>query len=113
MDRAKYTTKCLELLQTNQFIKLNHDSTKSIKGKIQHLSRKFKNRLSWKECYQLYPRGSSCTGKFYGTAKIHKLTSNERIDNLLVRPIVSNIGSASYQLAKYLAKFLSPLARSN
>ena len=28
MDRAKYTNKCLELLQTNQFIKLNHDQTK-------------------------------------------------------------------------------------
>ena len=89
MDRAKYTNKCLELLQTNQFIKLNHDSTKLIKGKIQHLLRKFKNRLSSKEYYQLYPTGSLWTGNFYGTAKIHKLTPNERIDDLPLRPIVS------------------------
>ena len=35
------------------------------------------------------------------------------IDNLPLRPIISNIGTASYQLAKYLAKLLSPLAQSN
>ena len=28
MGRTKYTNKCLELLHTNQFIKLNHDPTK-------------------------------------------------------------------------------------
>ena len=33
MDRPKCTNKCLELPQTNQFIKLNHDPTKSIEGK--------------------------------------------------------------------------------
>ena len=64
MDRAKYTEKCFELLQTNQFIKLNHDLTKSIEGKIQGILRKFKNRLSSKEYYQLYPTGS-CSGNFF------------------------------------------------
>ena len=112
MDRNKYTDKCLELLQTNQFMKLNHDPTKSIEGKIQRVLRKVKNRLSSKEYYQLYPTGS-CAGKFYGTAKIHKLPPNGFIDNLPLRPIISNIGTASYQLAKYLAKLLSPLAQSN
>ena len=112
MDRTKYTDKCLELLQMNQFMKLNHDPGKSIEGKIQLILRKVKNRLSSKEYYQLYPTGS-CAGKFYGTAKIHKLPPNGFIDNLPLRPIISNIGTASYQLAKYLAKLLSPLAQSN
>ena len=39
MDRPKYTDKCLELLQMNQFMKLNHDPTKSIEGKIQHIAK--------------------------------------------------------------------------
>ena len=94
MDRTKYTKKCLELRQTDQFIKLNHDSTKSIEGKIQRILRKLKNRLSSKEYYQLYPAGS-WPGKFYGTAKIHKLPPNGFIDNLPLRPIVPNIGTAS------------------
>ena len=34
------------------------------------------------------------------------------MSNLLLRPIVSNIGTASYQLAKYLDQLLSPLTRS-
>ena len=55
MDRTKYNYKCLELLQTDQFIILNHDPTKSIEGKIQRIMRKLKNRLSSKEYYQLYP----------------------------------------------------------
>ena len=34
------------------------------------------------------------------------------MSNLLLRPIVSNIGTASYQLVKYLDQLLSPLTRS-
>ena len=112
MGRTKYIDKCLGLLQTNQFMKLNNDPTKSIEGKIQRILRKVNNRLSSKEYYQLYPTGS-CPGKFYGTAKIHKLPPNGFIDNLPRRPIISTIGSASYQPAKYLAKLLYPIAQSN
>ena len=37
MDGTKDTNKCLELLQANQFIKLNHDPPKSMEGKIQRI----------------------------------------------------------------------------
>ena len=80
MDRTKYTNKCLEILETNQFTKLNHDPTKLVQEKIQQLFRKFKSRLSQKQYYQLYPTGS-CAGKFYGTAKIHKLPPHGNISN--------------------------------
>ena len=106
MDRTKYTDRFLELFQTNQFKKLNHNPTNSIEGKMQYILRKLKNTLSSKEYYQLYPT-VSCPGKFYGTAKIRKLPPNGFIDNLALRPILSNINTASYQLAKYLAKLLS------
>ena len=86
-------------------------SYKIVEGKIQRLLRKFKSRLSQKEYYQFYPTGS-CAGKFYGTAKIHKLPTDGNISNLPLKPIISNIGTASYQLAKYLAQLLSPLIRS-
>ena len=116
MDRTKYTGKCSELLQTNQFMKLYHDPTKSIERKIQPILRKLKNRLSAKEYYQLYSTGLY-SRKFYGTAKIH---SYHRMYLKIIypwdrplKPIVSNIGTASYQLTKCLAKLLSPLAQSN
>ena len=34
------------------------------------------------------------------------------MDQLPIRPIVSNIGTATYQLAKFLTKLLSPLSQS-
>ena len=43
------------------------------------------------------------------TAKRHKLKNGSSVDNL---PIISNVGTASCQLAKYLAKLLSPLSKS-
>ena len=46
-------------------------------------------------------------------SEIHKLPPNGFIDNLPRRPIISTIGSASYQPAKYLAKLLYPIAQSN
>ena len=54
----------------------------------------------------------SALGTFYGTAKIHKLSPNDTINELPLRPIVSNIGTATYPLSKYLAELLSPLSES-
>ena len=79
--------------------------------KIQRILRKMKIRLSPQEYLRLYPSGS-CPGKFYGTAKVHKISENDTVDELPIRPIVSNIGTATYNLSKYLAKLLSPLSQS-
>ena len=73
--------------------------------------RNIKTKLSEQEYKVLYPSGSS-PGKFYGTAKIHKVPRNGNIDQLPIRPIVSNLNTATYQLAKHLSKILSPLRES-
>ena len=44
----------------------------------------------------------SALSRIYGLRKIHKL-------NLPLRPIVSFIGSATYELSKFLKNVLSPL----
>ena len=59
----------------------------------------------------IYPTGSS-SGKFYSTAKKHKLTPTGTIGDLPICPIISSIGTALHQLAKYLAKLRSPLSKS-
>ena len=111
MDSSKYIEKCLSILDNEKFIKITGDPTKRIECKIQRCVRKIKNKISKKEYLQLYPTGSS-PSKFYGTAKIHKLPNGGNITELPLRLIVSNIGTASYYLSKYLAKFLSPLSQS-
>ena len=60
---------------------------------------------------KIYPT-SSAPGKFDGTSKIHKLSLNDTINELPLRPIVSNIGTATYHLLKYLAELSSPLSES-
>ena len=111
IDKSKCTVECLKLLQRNQFSKLKHDPTKSLENKIQRTLRKLKRRLPTQQCYQLYLTGSF-PGKFYGTAKLHKLPINGTVHDLPIRLIVPNIETASYHLAKYLPKVLSPLASS-
>ena len=52
-----------------------------------------------------------CLGKIYGTAKMHAISTNN-VDELPLRPIVSNIRRLTYQAAKYLAKLWSQLGTS-
>ena len=63
------------------------------------------------EYSKLYPTGCN-PGKFYGIPTIHKLSYNDTVDPLLLRPIVFNIGSASYHLSKYFSKLLWLLSQS-
>ena len=70
-----------------------------------------KSRFTLQEYNKVYPTGSNA-GKLYGTAKIHKLPESGTVDQLPLRPIVSNIGTASHYLAKHLAKILAPLSKS-
>ena len=46
-----------------------------------------KNRLSQQEYLRLNQSGS-CPGKFYGIAKVHKISENDTVDKLPIRPIV-------------------------
>ena len=94
-----------------QFKKLNLDPTKTTERKVQNALLKIKSKLSVNEYKRLYPIGSS-PGKLYGTAKIHKLSDRDGIKKLSIRPIISNLNTATCHLAKYLAKPLSPLSTS-
>ena len=98
-------------MNTGQFTKSNHDPTKKIEAKIQRGLRKIKTNSTSQEYSRLYPTGS-CPGKFYGTAIIDKILRTDKVDKLPIRPIVSNINTSTYELAKYLTKLLSPLSRS-
>ena len=46
------------------------------------------------------------------TNKITRSFNTDTVDELLLIPIISNLNTATYQLACYLAKISSPLSRS-
>ena len=68
MNRDKYMEKCLQILNTNKFVTLNSDPTKTTERKVQNVLRKIKSKFSGNVYKQLYPIGSS-PGKFYGQQK--------------------------------------------
>ena len=111
MNHAKYLEECLSILQGKQLMKLDYDPTSKLESKVQRTLRKMKSKLPENIYKNFYPTGSA-PGKLYRNAKIHKLSSND-VDNLPLRPIVSNIATATYETAKYLAKLLLPLSKSN
>ena len=111
LDKNKYIEKCISIVMTDKFKKIDNSPTATCESKVQRILRKMKFKFTEREYYQLYPTGSNA-GKFYDTAKVHKLKQGDTVDHLPLRPVVSNCGTASYKLAKYLTKLLSPLSKS-
>ena len=54
----------------------------------------------------------SSSGQFYGTTNLHNLKDNRTLEDLRLTPIRSNIGTVTYELAKYIAQMLKPLGQS-
>ena len=111
MDKTKYTEKCLIMLSTKQFLNAETDPTKPLEIIIQRNLRKIKSKVSEEEYKRLYTTVSR-PGKFYGTAKMHKLSLNGKVDDLSLRPLVSNINTATCNLGKFLSNLLAALRES-
>ena len=101
IDRKRYTEKIFNLLHTDSFIRLDNDSAKSIEGKIQRFIRKIKSNFAKQEYSRLYPTRSS-RGKFYDTAKQHTFKNGSSVYYLPLRPNISYVRTASYQLVKQI-----------
>ena len=110
LNCKSYIEKCFKILEIGQLRKLEIDPTKTIEGKLQRMLRSIKNKFTEREYKQLYPTGSKPSA-FYGNAKVHKLKKGEGLKELTLRLIVSNVGMATHNTAKYLANLLAPLAK--
>ena len=74
--------------------------------------RKIKHVVDDKLYKRLYPTPSK-PGSFYEIAEIHKLKERKRVEKLTLRPIISNIGTATYEIARYLTELLAPPGKSH
>ena len=95
LDKIKYGEKCFSIINTNKFKKLDKNPTVSYEAKIQRTLRKMKSRFTLQEYNKVDPTGSNA-GKFYGTVNIHKLPESGTVDQLQLRRMISNVGTASY-----------------
>ena len=115
LDRKDYIQKCVSILNTSQFRKLGTDPNMSLERKVERTLRKIKHKFEENEYKKLYPT-DSIPRLFYGTPKVYKLQEQQqqkRLEELTMRPMISNIGTATYDTAKYLNKLLTPLSKSD
>ena len=103
MNTEDYKKKVEELLNQNTYRALTSDPTMRLKNKMISMlkSIKAKGGMSEELYKRLYPTGAG-SPKFYGLRKIHKL-------GMPLRPIVSSIGTVTYQTSKEVARILKPL----
>ena len=103
MDTEDYKKKAEELLSQNTYRAITSDPTMRLKNKMINMlkSTKTKGGMSEDLYKWLYPTGTG-SPKFYGLPKIHK-------QGMPLRPIVSSIGTVTYQTSKEVARILKPL----
>ena len=103
MNTEDYKKKAEELLNQNTYRAIPSDPTMMLKNKLISMLKSIKAKGGIKEeLYRgLYPTGAG-SPKFYGLPKIHKM-------GMQLRPIVSSIGTVTYQTSKEVARILKPL----
>ena len=103
MDREEYHRKCAALLQPPTYTTLK-DPTLKIEKKVFDVLKELKTEgVINKPMFERLRPTSSKAPWFYGLPKIHKPETP-------LRPIVSAIGSPTYNLAKFVTSIISPLA---
>ena len=112
LNRTDYVRKAEAFLNGPEFVKLEADPTKSFQAYVQRTLCGMKSKFDEKLYQKLYP-SSSRPGLYFGLAKMHKLKNgSNNVGELPLRPVISNIGTATYELSKYLAEILKPLTKS-
>ena len=103
IEKDDYNTKSEELLQSSTYKILTTDPTNRHKNKLISLLKSIKAEggISETTYKRLYPTGAT-TPKYYGLPKVQKKDTP-------LRPVVSNIGSVTYETAKELSRILKPL----
>ena len=102
LNRDDYNEKIDALLQDHStYKKIPKDPTTKIEARITRAIKDVKQKISDKLRLAMTPQ-HSIAPQLYGLPKVHK-------DQTPLRPIVSTIGSPTYQLAKELARIIRPL----
>ena len=97
-------------VNTENFKELTTEKTETVEESTQRVLLQTKTAIDESDYKTLYPSGSN-PGKFYGTAKVHKIKQDEqnKIKKLPLPPIISNIGTATHKTAQYLSKIQTNL----
>ena len=103
MDKLEYDEKLLGLSDSATYQVIKKNPICSIEKRLnRYIWKLYKNDKISTYLYKTLRSSDSVLPRIYGLPKIHK-------PNVPLRPIVSFIGTATYQLAKFLKQILVPL----
>ena len=107
LNKTDYLTKMHVILNSQKFQEIGsvdtHDNTARIEGSIQRrLLTLLKSEALARSAYEAIRPSGSQRPRLYGLPKTHK-------DGVLLRPILSMIGSAQHELKKFLSATLQPV----
>ena len=108
LNRSDYRNSILNIINdATKFKLVKDDPTILREGKLQRYLRKLNmaGHLDDRTYTSIYPCGSQ-PARIYGLPKMHKLRGPNGLPKF--RPIVSFIGTYSYDLAKFLCGLLTP-----
>ena len=103
INKTDYIKNAEDLLKEDMYKRIPEDPTVKQRNKLINILKSIKAEggLNEESYRRLYPTGAG-SPKFYGLPKIHK-------PGIPLRPIISGIGTVTYNTAKELAKILKPL----
>lgn len=103
INTSDYHDKVQDLLQDTTIYKpVSYDPTARVTRRIRAVIRDYQDLFTEEDYERLYKPRIVQPPKFYGLPKVHKT-------GIPLRPIVSQIDSPTYYLAKYVASILQPL----
>ena len=115
MNRADYLAKMQQMLDTGIddgiYTPANDTTLSDLKKFSSFLYRNFKKC----ELYDRMTTSSNQPGQLYGIAKTHKFAdlSEITVDSLKFRPIISQVGTCTYNAAQVISEYLKPLVNDN
>ena len=95
------TTKFTAIPHNQNELMLDHPVIKQ-QNKLKYFLNKYVKPYVDSQVFTKITPSGSCSGKLYGSAKVHK-------NNVPLRPIVASYGTAEYNLAKYLNQYITPI----
>ena len=102
LNKEEYVDKINVILEDSEkFVKIDRDTTPQLKKKLRQLIETL--HASSSSVRLPMPVGHYEPGYIYGNPKVHK-----RINNPPLRPIISQIGTATYDIAKKLNEIIEP-----
>ena len=103
MNVADYDKKALDVIGKKLFERVSKDPTRKVEDGINKLTYGlFQAGKIKKPLYDELCAPSNPLPRFYGRAKVHKV-------GCPVRPVISAVGTATYNVSSHIAKILAPL----